>query len=73
MPPRMGVNPEKTFRIRETAHFSDVDIESLIAHEIKGHVQKKWNAYQTGLFYLYLVRLVKIFLMKAWQFGIHLI
>ena len=50
MPPRMGVNPEKTFRIRETAHFSDVDIESLIAHEIKGHVQKKWNAYQTGLF-----------------------
>lgn len=50
MPPRMGVNPEKTFRIRETAKFSDVDVESLIAHEIKGHVQKRYNAYQTGLF-----------------------
>lgn len=50
MPPRMGVNPEKTFRIRETAKFSDVDIENLIAHEIKGHVQKRYNAYQTGLF-----------------------
>jgi len=50
MPPRMGVNPEKTFRIRTTAKFSDVDIESLIAHEIRGHVQKRWNAYQTGLF-----------------------
>lgn len=46
----MGVNPEKTFRIRETAKFSDVDVESLIAHEIKGHVQKRYNAYQTGLF-----------------------
>lgn len=50
MPPRMGVNPEKTFRIRETAMFSDVDVESLIAHEIRGHVQKRYNAYKTGLF-----------------------
>lgn len=50
MPPRMGVNPEKTFRIRDTAKFSDVDVESLIAHEICGHVQKRYNAYQTGLF-----------------------
>ena len=50
MPPRMGVNPEKTFRIRETAKFSDVDIESLIAHEIKGHVQRRYWGYQTGLF-----------------------
>lgn len=50
MPPRMGVNPEKTFRIRTTAKFSQVDIESLIAHEIKGHVRKRWEGYKKGLF-----------------------
>lgn len=50
MPPRMGVNPEKTFRIRTTAKFSEVDIESLIAHEIKGHVRKRYEAYKKGLF-----------------------
>lgn len=50
MPPRMGVNPEKTFRIRTTAEFSEVDIESLIAHEIKGHVRKRYEAYKKGLF-----------------------
>lgn len=50
MPPRMGVNPEKTFRIRTTAHFSKVDVESLIAHEIKAHVAKRYYGYQTGLF-----------------------
>jgi hypothetical protein len=50
MPPRMGVNPEKTFRIRTTAKFSEVDIESLIAHEIKGHVRKRYEGYKKGLF-----------------------
>lgn len=50
MPPRMGVNPEKTFRIRTTAKFSEVDIDSLIAHEIKGHVRKRFEGYKKGLF-----------------------
>lgn len=50
MPPRMGVNPEKTFRIRTTAKFSEVDIESLIAHEIKAHVRKRYEGYKKGLF-----------------------
>lgn len=50
MPPRMGVNPEKTFRIRTTAKFSEVDIESLIAHEINGHVRKRFEGYKKGLF-----------------------
>jgi len=50
MPPRMGVNPEKTFRIRTTAKFSNVDVDTLIAHEIKAHVAKRYYGYQTGLF-----------------------
>lgn len=50
MAPRMGVNPEKTFRIRTTAKFSEVDIESLIAHEIKAHVRKRYEGYKHGLF-----------------------
>jgi len=50
MLPRMGVNPEKTFRIKSSAEFSKVDIDSLIAHEIKAHVAKRYYGYQTGLF-----------------------
>lgn len=50
MLPRMGVNPEKTFRISKNAKFSDIDIKSLIAHEIKAHVAKRYWGYQTGLF-----------------------
>lgn len=50
MLPRMGVNPEKTFRIKPSAKFSEVDIKSLIAHEIRAHVAKRYYGYQTGLF-----------------------
>lgn len=50
MLPRMGVNPEKTFRIKKSAEFSEVDIQSLIAHEIKAHVAKRYYGYETGLF-----------------------
>lgn len=50
MPPRMGVNPEKTFRIKKDAMFSKIDIDSLIAHEIKTHVAKRFYGYKSGLF-----------------------
>lgn len=50
MPPRMGVNPEKTFRIKPSAKFSEVDLKSLVAHEIKAHVAKRYYGYETGLF-----------------------
>ena len=50
MLPRMGVNPEKTFRIKSSSKFSEVDIQSLIAHEIKAHVAKRYYGYKTGLF-----------------------
>ncbi|MCH5167527.1 MAG: DUF1704 domain-containing protein [Erysipelotrichales bacterium] len=50
MLPRMGVNPEKTFRIRSHAKFSEVDIKSLVAHEIQSHVAKRYYGYETGLF-----------------------
>ena len=50
MLPRMGVNPEKTFRIKPSAKFSKIDIESLIVHEIKAHVAKRYYGYQLGLF-----------------------
>lgn len=50
MLPRMGVNPEKTFRIKKSVMFSEVDIQSLIAHEIKAHVAKRHYGYENGLF-----------------------
>lgn len=50
MMPRMGVNPEKTFRMKPSAKFSEVDIDNLIAHEIKGHVARRYWGYQNGLF-----------------------
>lgn len=50
MLPRMGVNPEKTFRIKPSAKFSKVDLQSLVAHEIKAHVAKRYYGYETGLF-----------------------
>lgn len=50
MLPRMGVNPEKTFRIKSSAKFSEIDIKSLIAHEIQAHVAKRFYGYKSGLF-----------------------
>lgn len=50
MLPRMGVNPEKTFRIKPSAKFSEIDIKSLVAHEIRAHVAKRYHGYETGLF-----------------------
>jgi len=49
MLPRMGVNPEKTFRINKNAKFSEIDLESLVAHEIKAHVAKRHYGYESGL------------------------
>ena len=47
---RMNVLPNNTIRICKTALFSKADIEGLIAHEIKGHVGRRWWGYKTGLY-----------------------
>lgn len=50
MLPRMNVLPEKILRVHDTAKFSTEDIEGLVAHEIKGHVGRRFYGYQTGLY-----------------------
>lgn len=50
MVPRMNVIPEKILRINKNAKFSDIDIEGLIEHEVKGHVGRRYYGYQTGLY-----------------------
>lgn len=48
MLPRMNVKMGKV-NINKTSRFSDEDIEGLIAHEIKGHVGRRYYGKQTGL------------------------
>lgn len=48
MLPRMNVKMGKV-NINKTSKFSDEDIEGLIAHEIKGHVGRRFYGKQTGL------------------------
>lgn len=50
MLPRMSVGSDKILKIKDGAMFSEVDVDSLIAHEVKGHVAKRFYGYQTGLF-----------------------
>lgn len=50
MIPRMNVLPNKIVRINKNAKFSKIDIEGLIAHEIKGHVGRRFYGYKSGLY-----------------------
>ena len=50
MLPRMNVLPERILRVSDKATFNDDDIEGLIAHEIKGHVGRRFYGYKTGLY-----------------------
>ena len=50
---RMNVLPDGIIRICKTAKFNEADIEGLIAHEIKGHIGRRYYGKQTGL-YLFL-------------------
>lgn len=50
MVPRMNVLPDGIVRINKNAEFSDVDIDGLIAHEIKGHVGRRYYGKKTGLY-----------------------
>ena len=47
---RMNVDPAGNININKDAKFSDVDIDSLIAHEVKGHIGRRYYGYQTGLY-----------------------
>lgn len=47
--PRMSVNPDKTMYIRSDAKFSKTDIEGLKAHEVDGHIGRRYYGLMTGL------------------------
>lgn len=47
--PRMAVGAEK-MSINKNGTFSDIDIEGLKAHEIRGHVGRRYYAMKTGLY-----------------------
>ena len=49
MQPRMAVGAEK-MSINKDSSFSDIDIEGLKAHEIQGHVGRRYYALKTGLY-----------------------
>jgi len=49
MIPRMAVGAEK-MNINANGTFSDIDIEGLKAHEVKGHVGRRYYAHKTGLY-----------------------
>ena len=49
MLPRMNVNPNGVLRVNSNAKFNEKDIEGLKAHEIDGHVGRRYYGYQTGL------------------------
>lgn len=47
--PRMSVNPDKTMYIRSDAKFSNTDISGLKAHEVDGHIGRRYYGLMTGL------------------------
>ena len=49
MLPRMNVDIDKTMNVNPKAMFSKVDIEGLKAHEVDGHIARRYYGYQTGL------------------------
>ena len=49
MLPRMSVNPDQTMYIKKAAKFSKVDIDGLCAHEVDGHIGRRYYGLKTGL------------------------
>lgn len=49
MQPRMAVGPE-IMNINKNGTFSKVDLEGLKAHEVKGHIGRRYYALKTGLY-----------------------
>lgn len=47
--PRMSVQPDKTLHIKTDAEFSEIDIESLKAHEIDTHIARRYYGGDLGL------------------------
>ena len=47
--PRMSVSPDKKMFIKKSAVFSKVDIEGLNAHEVDGHIGRRYYGLKTGL------------------------
>lgn len=55
--PRMSVSTDKYMRIKKTAKFSKDDIQGLKAHEVDGHIGRRYYGYKTGL-YLFVLGLL---------------
>lgn len=49
MIPRMNVDIDKTMNVNPNAKFSKTDIEGLKAHEVDGHIGRRYYGYKTGL------------------------
>lgn len=56
MIPRMNVDITQKMYVKPTAKFSEIDIEGLKAHEVEGHVGRRYYGLKTGL-YLFLMGL----------------
>lgn len=50
MLPRMGVSADCRFLVNPERYFSREDMESLKAHEVDGHVARRYYGLQTGLY-----------------------
>lgn len=57
MIPRMAVSANKKMYINPNAKFSETDIEGLKAHEVEGHIGRRYYGLKTGL-YLFLYGLL---------------
>lgn len=57
MIPRMNVDTNKTMNVKTSAKFSKTDIEGLKAHEVEGHIGRRYYGLKTGL-YLFLYGLL---------------
>ena len=56
MIPRMNVDIDRTMNVNPNAKFSRTDIEGLKAHEVRGHIGRRYYGLKTGL-YLFLMGL----------------
>ena len=65
--PRMSVKDYFEVNINSRAKFSEVDVIGLIAHEIKGHVGRRWHGWKTGLLLFRDGLVGRTSLMKEWR------
>lgn len=49
MVPRMNVDTNRTMNVNPNAKFSETDIEGLKAHEVDGHIGRRYYGLKTGL------------------------